>query len=319
MTDAEGSGLGGCHDRPPDREGNPVSERISHVVCCLCGSPKSAPYWSGFNRVTHDHLWHVVECSRCGLVYLNPGPPPGLLDDLRDRPFAGTFPSDGRPSISAQAFFAEWEARVLQRSVPRGSLLDVGCGEGELWRAATDAGWDAYGVDIHVSGVSAARAFWRTDRLFAGGIDQVPALFTRQFDVVNLSQVMEHLPDPIGALRRLTQVIRPGGLLTIDVPNLQSAAGWVDRRRVMDVPAHLHYWSRGTLRRALETSRYAAIGVTCGVGALRLLTRFVSPTAAGVMAGRVRRIGTWGGVLFAVAERSAQAEPTTVDRIERDA
>jgi SAM-dependent methyltransferase len=200
----------------------------------------------------------------------------------------------------------------------RGSLLDVGCGEGEFWRAATDAGWDAYGVDIHVQGVTAARVFWRTDRLFAGGIDHVPALFTRQFDVVNLSQVMEHLPDPIGALRRLAQVVRPGGLVTIDVPNLQAAAGWVDRDRLMDVPAHLHYWSRGTLRRVLETSGYTAIDVASGVGLSRLLTRFASPTAAGKMAGQMRRIGTWGGGVYAVAERSARPESNTWARIGSD-
>jgi SAM-dependent methyltransferase len=231
---------------------------------------------------------------------MNPRPQ-GIEDVLRDRPFLRDLGSEKRDAMAAYAFLAEWETRVL-RGTSRGRLLDVGFGGGYFWRAASDAGWDAYGVDIHVSGVAAAQAFWRTDKLVAGRIEEIPTLFAEAFDVVNLSETLEHLADPIAALRCLTRALRPRGLLTIDVPNIQSASGWLNRDRLMDVPAHLHYWSGETLHRALELTGFNVLAVQSGIGSLRRLTRILGPTAAGRTATHLRGLGRWGGGVHALAE-----------------
>ena len=273
---------------------------LKDAACHLCGSEDTAPYFSAFNLVSKDHRWDVVRCRHCGLIFMSPLPST-VEDRLRESPPYMALPVDARPSRQMQLFFLEWESRVL-RHTSRRRLLDVGCGTGEFWRAASDAGWDAYGVDIHEDGVAAARDFWKTSRLIAGRVDEVSSLFQGSFDVVNLSEVVEHLVDPLAGLRSLALVLRPGGLLTIDVPNVQSFAGWLDRDRIIDVPAHLSYWSSATLRRALETCGYKVVELNSGFGLANLLGRVFAPQTAARIARHLRRIGRGGGVIYALAE-----------------
>ena len=261
-------------------------DELKHEACYLCGSRDIAPYWSGFNAVRRDRRWYVAICHHCGLAFMSPQPS-AVEDSLWAGPPFRAFLVDARPSRRKQICFEEWERRVLKH-VFRGRLLDVGFGMGEFWRAADGAGWDAYGIDIHATGVAQARDFWKTDRLIAGRIGDVPSLFSEPFDVVNLSQIVEHLPDPLAGIRSAAQVLRSGGLLTIDVPNVRSASGRLDRGRVMDVPAHLYYWSSGTLRRALEICGFRVLEVTSGFGLANLLGRVIAPRPTARIAGCLR-------------------------------
>lgn len=100
-------------------------------------------------------------------------------------------------------------------------LLDFGCGDGQLLVAAQVLGFQAIGIDV-----SATRA----DTSRRSGLAVFPdlAAFAAQcgdlMDAVVLSQVLEHLTDPLGLLRALAQRMRPGGVLHVAVPNCDGMA-----------------------------------------------------------------------------------------------
>jgi len=136
-------------------------------------------------------------------------------------------------SAETKHFWFRARARAIQGSVRRLSsglpvrprILEIGCGSGTVLAALRSACPDAtvVGIDIHQEGLAYARR--RTDAaLVRGRIEQLP--FAARFDLIGLFDVLEHLPDDLGALRRVRSVLDSRGAL------------------VATVPAHRSLWSR---------------------------------------------------------------------------
>ena len=129
--------------------------------------------------------------------------------------------SQGKIALGEQlAAFAE---SVLGRP---GSMLELGCGRGELLHGAADRGWRVRGVEM-------TEAFARIASETHGlEIERAPIESAQSlgesYDVVLLAAILEHLYDPAETLKRVRSALRPGGLVFIDVPNecsLMSRAG----------------------------------------------------------------------------------------------
>jgi len=114
-----------------------------------------------------------------------------------------------------QAYVLLGEAESLIHS--RGHLLDVGCGRGELLRAARDRGWSATGIELSSTFADYAEKHSQAEIL------RVPlaecAFPSQSFDVVILQAVLEHLYAPDAVIREISRILRPGGVLYTDVPN----------------------------------------------------------------------------------------------------
>jgi 2-polyprenyl-3-methyl-5-hydroxy-6-metoxy-1,4-benzoquinol methylase len=135
------------------------------------------------------------------------------------------------------------------------SLLDVGCGEGFLLRAAVTAGFTVTGIDLTDTGLRR----WHpelADRLRIGdAFSLLDAAVERgeRFGVAVLQNVLEHVTDPAELLRRLHRLVDADGLLLVQVPNDFSALqlralelGLVSREFWVAPPAHLHYFNTDT-------------------------------------------------------------------------
>jgi len=150
------------------------------------------------------------------------------------------------------------EFRFLPRPSPGQRLLDVGCGNGDYLRHAGDAGWQAVGIDADEKAVDVARRRGLDARL--GGIE----LFADEaecFDAVTLSHVLEHLHDPARLLRAAHRLLKPGGVVFIDTPNIQScgARRWGVHWRGLETPRHLVIFSRSALIERLHTAGFVRI------------------------------------------------------------
>jgi 2-polyprenyl-3-methyl-5-hydroxy-6-metoxy-1,4-benzoquinol methylase len=127
-----------------------------------------------------------------------------------------------------------------------GTLLDVGCGNGEFISRMASLGWKVHGVDPDAKAVSHARS--RGLEVFSGMISDLPV--TPCYDVITLNHVIEHAIDPVGLLRECRMRLRPGtGLLIIATPNIHSLGHWWFSRnwRGLEVPRHLILFSPSSL------------------------------------------------------------------------
>lgn len=281
--------------------GSDSSRRLEYVPCPLCGGTDHGHWWSGHNGYGRPPgtVFQVVRCRHCGMVFMNP------QDLERDSHIANLPPPPVEKltpalSRSRQTWFAEWSLLVEPHAAGR-SLLDFGCGTGWLCSLTLNNGWDAWGCDIYQASVELSTRLSQTDRLFVANSNDVRRERPGAFDVVNLSEVLEHLPNPLEVLRDLRHVLGAGGVLTADVPNIDHYVKVLGRRHVVDVPAHHNYWSCRTLACAAEQAGFEVRSVDSGAGGAELLSRFTEPGTAARIASRLRRFGRYGRGIWLTA------------------
>jgi 2-polyprenyl-3-methyl-5-hydroxy-6-metoxy-1,4-benzoquinol methylase len=137
----------------------------------------------------------------------------------------------------------------------RGRLLDVGCGSGAFLLRAQDMGWDVVGCEPDREAVQTCRSQGLS--VFCGDAFD-GQLEDGSFDVVTMSHVIEHVRNPASLLRRGFDLLRPGGVLWLALPNPESigfrtfGVAWLG----MHVPYHLCIPTQSILTRWLSAAGF---------------------------------------------------------------
>lgn len=125
---------------------------------------------------------------------------------------------DSSASRKPATYFAQERPElVAQLPAELGRVLDVGCGSGGVGRAIRPHAVRLVGVELDEEAAAAARATY-DDVLVGDVVARLPEL-DEQFDTILAYDVLEHLPDPLAALRTLRTLAAPNALLHVSVPN----------------------------------------------------------------------------------------------------
>jgi SAM-dependent methyltransferase len=122
---------------------------------------------------------------------------------------------------------------ALESERPR--LLDVGCGSGEMLRAAGDAGMELAGIDISENGIAQARAKLPDADLRVASAEQLPFPDGR-FDYIISVGSLEHFMDPRKGVMEMKRVARPKARVLLIVPNRRFLFAWVSHLRQAIAP-----------------------------------------------------------------------------------
>lgn len=145
--------------------------------------------------------------------------------------------------------------RWLPKPAAGDRLLDVGCGNGAFLALASEAGWEAHGVDPDPQAIRHANMHERNVRL--GGIEAY-ADMAGTFRAITLSHSIEHVHDPVKVLRMAYELLRPGGFLYVDTPNIDSRgrARFGRHWRGIETPRHLVIFSLPGLQSVLAQTGF---------------------------------------------------------------
>jgi len=239
----------------PNNQSLPTGLKLVPAICCLCGIEDVDPVGVGedFEYRTSPDTFLAVRCRRCGLVYLNPRPDdaeagriyPDHYHAFEFRPNEFGFVYKVRRRLETR--------RVLGwcRGLPENArILDVGCGDGfhlRLLKKAGKPGWQIEGVDTDSRAVTAARAAGLT--VHQGNVESLD-LPTSSYHLVLMVMTVEHLADPVGVLRAVSELLAPGGRVVIITDNTASPDFWFFRGRHWGgyhFPRHWNLFNRHSL------------------------------------------------------------------------
>jgi len=249
--------------------------------CWICGASDLTPYHTlrfeldAYRSNDQDHeladysgqVLDLTRCGRCGFGQ------PAALPTL-PRYFDRMYDQRWDEAWVAHEFEAEYKdfifrsiLRALERRVGSGGrrLLDVGAHAGRFLHLARQAGWDAEGIELNPR--TAAYAASRTGLTVHQMNAHELADRGRRYDVVVLTDVLEHIPEPIDLLTTLASLTRVGGVIAVKVPCGPSqaikervlAAVTSHRVTLADNLVHVNHFSPRSLRLALERAGFSAI------------------------------------------------------------
>ena len=225
--------------------------------CASCGAGSLRPL------LKIDDKFSLARCEDCGLVATSPSVPA----DAIGRYYPASYYGDNNRRFNALLeglipFFRNRRAVAIEKFVPTGRVLDVGCGRGILPALMRDRGWDAHGLEFSETSARHARDELRLP-VFVG--DFLKSSYAdSSFDAVVLWHVLEHVPDPVATLVRARQILKPGGLLVIAVPNFESLQARFAGRHWfhLDVPRHYHHFGLVLLSRLLTSNGFSLLDVS---------------------------------------------------------
>lgn len=140
----------------------------------------------------------------------------------------------------------KWEHRVALGHVLKGDrVLDVGCGQGSFIARASANGAIATGIELNKS--AAAKAAQRGCEVRSEMLGEHAGLRPGYYDVVASFQVLEHVTDPRAFIAGCVDVLKPGGLLILGVPNDDGFVGMDDDAVLNQPPHHMSLWTRRSL------------------------------------------------------------------------
>ena len=270
-------------------------DELEAVECCpTCGSGQRNLLHQ--NLVDNIFLcspgtWQLYRCSGCAGAYLNPRPTSASIgrayksyythDDVGEEPPLAGWRSRIKRALkngylnvrygytfTPASFLGPWASLFMMparckadRSArhlpfkPSGRLLDIGCGNGAFVRDACAWGWNAEGMDPDPDASVAGRK--AGVRITAGSLPKTD-FPDASFDAVTMSHSIEHLHDPVASLKEARRILKPGGVIWIATPNLDSAghqifgAHW----RGLEPPRHLMLFTPKSLALALTQAGF---------------------------------------------------------------
>ncbi len=236
------------------------------VSCNLCGSSSSTLLFTSSDQVFgRGEEFGIVKCDACDLVYLSPRPtademgayyPPEYQEEIRkliDRM---------RSNALLQKGLAMLRKRRSPPDSPPGRVLDIGCSFGDYLLYLQARGWTVEGIEKDPDAARHAKDSGLA--VYAGdAADVLPTLPAERFDIVTLWQVLEHMVDPLGCLQEVHRILRPGGMVMLEVPNFAClAARWFGPSWFpLEIPRHLFHFTPETLTKMLARTGYSLLPI----------------------------------------------------------
>jgi ubiquinone/menaquinone biosynthesis C-methylase UbiE len=149
----------------------------------------------------------------------------------------------GHPVTKVERLFQPFRQFIKGLDVEGGSYLDLGCGKGLAIRAFRDSfpKWDIWGYEISNRYKSFLEKYVKPENLILGPRDLLETL-NREFDVISMFDVLEHVSDPISVLKKATRLLKRGGYIYIQVPEIYDGSlDWL----IVD---HLSHFSLDTIQ-----------------------------------------------------------------------
>ena len=192
----------------------------------------------------------IVRCPHCGLVYENPRETTEELEEIYRQ-------------VEDHDYLREWawkratfryNVATLESFADHGRILDIGCGHGFFLQELDSNRWRKVGLDLAESAIREAGK--KGVEVHSTTLEE--AHFPQNhFDVVTAFHLLEHVAKPKELLTETFRILKPGGFLYLELPDVGSVPARMFKRNWWYIMRfHTHYFSRTTLGRMLRSAGF---------------------------------------------------------------
>ena len=254
----------------------------SQSPCCvLCGQTDAEVIYEAMAPQrfgASDPVFGLVRCRGCGLTFLSPRPDPAEMGAYYPNSYYLSL-SPGTASLKKKSYLRRIynyyspsyyyrirsQLAIVRRQCGErvGKVLDIGVGDGCFLEHMRELGWQVEGTDFSPEAARRTSERLGGNTIHVGQIEHLD-LNDHGYDLVTLWDVLEHLYQPLDTLRRVHSLLKPGGVLLVNVPNLASLESRLLGRDWghLDIPRHLFHFTPSSLRKIFETAGFGEVRLT---------------------------------------------------------
>lgn len=217
----------------------------SLTSCPSCG-------WGGGNtiyKINYKNIDFTVQnCKRCDVCFTNPAIKDECMQSFyqRDGFYSSGIGIASNPLVSyLRKNKLRWYVRKLKLN-QTWSILDYGCGDGQLVEALRDEGFDAVGVDFQLSQKQESLSYFKR-------YDQIESDSLGKFDVIILRHTLEHVNVPNDFLKSLAKKFACNHFI-VEVPNFETPFRYLFGKNYsqLAIPGHLYHFTVRSLMAAIK-------------------------------------------------------------------
>lgn len=229
---------------------------IHHNTCPSCSDKELKNFLRTKDFSFSQEEYQIVQCNTCKLLF---------TQDIPDQESIGKYYSS-QNYISHSNDDNSWFHKIYQiirkttlkqkrswvsiQKPLKGKILDIGAGTGYFVAEMKNAGWEVIGLEPSTDARNQADLIHKI-KLFP--TEDFYSLSTDNFEVITLWHVLEHVHDLNGYAKRFFELLKPGGILMIAVPNADSfdAKKYGKYWAAYDVPRHLYHFTPETVKKGI--------------------------------------------------------------------
>lgn len=231
-------------------------------TCPWCGNPTEHHYLKVKDYFLTKEDFELYECDQCGLIFTVPRPAPDVIGKYYQSEDYYSHQENQHGLIpriyeKVKTINLRNKVKMAIGGLPKGRLLDIGCGVGDFLNQIQKQDWEVMGIEPSEDAKSIAK-----NRLGFCPLSpsDYSSLEDHSFDVITMWHVLEHVDDLKSQTKELTRLLKTGGRLIIALPNYQSfdCQYYKDHWAAWDVPRHLNHFSSDCLQHI-----FSSIGFQC--------------------------------------------------------
>lgn len=231
---------------------------ILYDACPCCGQKNITSVLSAEDYTVSHERFEIWECKDCTIRFTQniPG-----LNEIGPYYQSENYisHSDTNEGIINKLYHKVRNRTLIQKrntikkfiGKSTGSLLDVGCGTGAFLYTMQQSGWEITGLEPDETARTKAKELYKLNLDSSEKLFSLPA---ESFDAITMWHVLEHVHQLHNYIKRLRELLKPGGKLFIAVPNYTSYDAKVYKEfwAAYDVPRHLYHFSPASMYKLLS-------------------------------------------------------------------